>query len=190
LSDHFEVKDNDLVFRLSSRIELLHAAALYNFIKGGSVQNAIHLLKYGNRSDIAYEFGRQYGVRLLQSPLFVQPDIIIPIPLHFRKQQLRGYNQSSFFAKGISEELRVPISNHNLVKIKEINSQTHKNREDRFENVLDCFSLRKKDQLAGKTILLVDDVLTTGATVEAAYSWLSKIPNVKFQLGLIALADG
>lgn len=179
-----------MVFRLSSRLELLHAAALYNFIKGGSVQNAMHLLKYGNRSDIAYEFGRQFGAQWLQSPHFVSSDIIIPIPLHYRKKQQRGYNQSGFFAKGISEELKVPYSEYHLIKTKELNSQTHKNREDRFDNVLDSFSIRKQDQLEGKTILLVDDVLTTGATVEAAYSWLSKIPNVKFQLGLIALADG
>lgn len=189
-SDHFEVKDNDLVFRLSGRIDLLHGAALFNFIKGGSVQNAVHTLKYLNRRDIGIAFGNNYGEKFLASEHFSTPDLIIPIPLHYKREQKRGYNQSEKFAQGISEIITVPVSKKHLIKVEEIDSQTSMSREDRFVNVLNSFKLRNKAELTGKTILLVDDVLTTGATIEAACVLLAQAPDIKIQLGLIALADG
>jgi len=175
---------------LSGRIEFQHGAALYNFIKSGSVQNAVHALKYGNRRDIGTVFGRHFGEKMSTSEHFDKPDLIIPIPLHYKRAQQRGYNQSEMFARGISDIIGTTVSTKHLVKTEELVSQTKMSREDRFMNVLNSFQLRKEKELTGKTILLVDDVLTTGATIEAACVVLSKIPDLKLQLGLIALADG
>jgi len=190
LSDHFETKDNDLIFRLSARVPLQHGAALFNFIKGGRVQSAIHALKYMNRADIGVAFGKMFGERMQEGGLMTMPDLIIPIPLHYKRQQKRGYNQSEKFAQGISEIISVPVSKKHLTKEREIVSQTGMTREDRFNNVLHSFELTRKEALAGKTVLLVDDVLTTGATIEAAQVLLSEVPGLTLQLGLIALAEG
>jgi len=143
-----------------------------------------------NRPDIGLEFGKKFGQALLTSPHYSMPDYVIPIPLHYKRQQQRGYNQSAMFAQGISEVIGAQVLRQSLVKTKEINSQTKKSRSDRFTNVLDSFSLRKAEKLYGKKVLIVDDVLTTGATMEAAYQHLYNIPGIRIQLGLIALANG
>ncbi len=167
----------------------MEGAALYNFIKGGSVQQAVHELKYLNRPDVALGFGRAYGHKLLASDMTL-PEVLVPVPLHYKRRQKRGYNQSEKFAQGISEITSIPIVTKVLVKDKELISQTEKNRTDRFENVLNSFALNNTSKLQGKRIMIVDDVLTTGATIEAACVVLSRIENVKLHIGLIALADG
>ena len=188
-TDHFEIEDNELRRRLLGRVEPSFAAALYGFIKGGSVQKAVHRLKYEQRPDIGESFGRQYGELLQASPYYIQPDILVPIPLHYTKKEIRGYNQSTRVARGIAEVIKVPIVEDCLVKTKDLVSQTRKGREDRFVNVLNSFELKKRDKLLGKHVMLVDDVVTTGATFEAAVTLLlNHLPDLKIQLAAIALA--
>lgn len=188
-TNHFSVKDNELLFRLSGRVELEHGAALYEFIKKGSVQDAIHKLKYKRQSEIGVILGRQFGNEYLKSTLFEKADFIIPIPVHYKRLLSRGYNQSLMFAKGINEVSNIPILRKALIKTESIKTQTKKSRSDRFSKVLTSFELRKTKALKGKTILLVDDVVTTGATIEAATTILSEIEDIKIQLGVIALAN-
>lgn len=188
-TNHFSVQDNELLFRLSGRVEVDNGAALYEFIKNGSVQDAIHKLKYKNQSEIGVILGRQFGQRYVSSAQFLNADYIIPIPVHNKRLRTRGYNQSYMFAKGISEVTEIPIKRNILSKSSAIKTQTKKSRSDRFTNVLTSFSMTNKDTLSGKTVLLVDDVVTTGATLEAAISLLSQVENIKIQLGVIALAN-
>jgi len=183
------VDENEMLFRVAGRLELQWGAALYNFIKGGRIQQALHRLKYENRPEIGVHFGEQFGKKMEEAGCKL-PDYLIPIPLHYAKQQIRGYNQSERFARGISNVLNIPVNQNVLFKHKEIVSQTKKNREDRFPNVLDSFNLKNKEQLRGKTVMIVDDVMTTGATLEAAYTLLSDLPDITIQVGIIALADG
>lgn len=189
-TDHFEIANNELVFRLSGRVKIHHGAALHRFIKGGLIQNAIHQLKYRNRPDIGMTLGNKFAEKLLSSPYFIKPDYVIPVPCHSVRQLERGYNQSEKFASGIAEVIDAKLSERHLLKVKEIASQTMKNRMDRFDNVLQSFVLKNELELRDKTILLVDDVMTTGATIEAAYTLLNSVPGITIQIGLIVLADG
>ena len=177
-------------FRLAGRIPDVQAAALYNFIKGGAVQRAIHQIKYRNRPDIAYDLGKHFGTKLLDSDYMVLPDILIPIPIHQKRRQQRGYNQCEAFASGISKIAGPHVIADCLVKNREIISQTKMNRLDRFDNVKRSFHLLKSERLAGKNVMIVDDVMTTGATLEAAWSRLKDVPEINLQLGIITLADG
>lgn len=190
-TDHFEVPNNDLVHTLGGRVRLEHGAALYSFIKGGSIQKAIHLLKYKKRPDIGVAFGEQFAHKLLASPCFSVPDIIIPIPIHYKKKQgERGYNQSERFAAGIAKVTGCRVMTDVLIKDKEIDSQTQKGRSDRFENVRESFSAQNTTKIEQQTVMIVDDVMTTGATIEAAYSLLENVADIKIQVGIIVMAQG
>ncbi|MBT8191725.1 MAG: ComF family protein [Saprospiraceae bacterium] len=188
-TNHFQVRNNEMNKRLSARVETLHAAALYNFIKDGAVQKAIHALKYKQRRDVASVFGRQAGKMIKQSQLFEPIDLLIPIPLHQRRKRKRGYNQSTLFAEAVCKELQTKLCDDLLIKKGKRRSQTEKGRSERFKNVLHSFRLKAPERAIGKSILLVDDVITTGATIEAAYHLLHEIPDTKIQILVIALAN-
>ena len=185
---HFNHKDNTLLERVSVRMDIQSGAALFSFIKGGCIRMAVHRLKYERRPEMGVAFGRLFGQKMRASPYWIRPDFIIPIPSHYVAEALRGYNQAERFAVGISATTGVPVETALLTKSKDIHSQTHKSREDRFQNVRETLLVNHQDRLEDKTILIVDDVMTTGATMEAAYSLLSDIPGIRIQLGLIALA--
>jgi len=138
-TDHFETKDNDLIYRMGPRVNTLHAAALYNFIKAGRVRHAVLSLKYKKRAEIGLMLGREYGEKMSASELFLKPDYLVPIPVHKKRLKKRGYNQSELITKGISEVTGIVVRTDILIKNIEISSQTKKNREDRFENVLNSF---------------------------------------------------
>lgn len=188
-TDHFEIKNNELIKRISPRINPQHGAALFEYIKEGLVQKAIHGLKYSGRFDLGNNLGKTFGRSYILSPHFSKADYIIPIPIHNSKRRKRGYNQSYEFAKGIFDVTDIPILEKVLVKKAKTTTQTKKGRTDRFDQVLGSFSLQSPEVLKGMTILIVDDVLTTGATIEAAYTLLNEIENITIQLGLIAIAN-
>jgi ComF family protein len=132
------------------------------------IQNLLHELKYRNRPELGRLLGRVYGGELSAAGFGTSFDIIIPVPLHPKKKKRRGYNQSDEFGKGLSEALNVFCSDEILQRVEMTSTQTRKSRLGRWENVKDIFQIKDTGAVAAKRVLLVDDVVTTGATLEGA----------------------
>ena len=181
-------KDNAFAERFWGRVKIEAAAGMYYFRKGGRTQNLIHNLKYKNRSQIGVILGNMYGTELNKSPLFQDVEIIVPVPLHWKKLRKRGYNQSSVFAEGLSEVMGIPWVVDGLRRNENSASQTKKSKMSRLENVMSVFEVKNRKRLEGKHILLVDDVLTSGATLEACATKILEIPGTKVSLVTIAVA--
>jgi ComF family protein len=166
-TDHFEVLENEVVKHFKGRVKLAHGAAILRFKEGSIVQNILHQLKYKERKEIGEVFGKIGAEKLTNSQLFRMPDIIIPVPIHKNKQRKRGYNQSSIFGKSLGNSCNVMFREDIIVKTKETESQTGKSRTDRVSNVKNGFDVLYPNSLKSRNVLIVDDVITTGATLEA-----------------------
>ncbi|RRB04953.1 ComF family protein [Larkinella rosea] len=152
-------------------VEFVYAYLYFN--KKGKTQKLIHALKYRGQKEVGSLLGRWYGFQLkTEIQLQEQIDLIVGVPLHPAKLRQRGYNQSDWFAKGLSEMLEVPWSDKALIRNQYTISQTGKDRIERWQNVSHVFTVSEPDLVANKRILLVDDVLTTGATLEACTATL------------------
>ncbi|HZY80499.1 MAG TPA: ComF family protein [Cyclobacteriaceae bacterium] len=159
--------DNPVSNRLAGRLPIQFASAFLKFRKGGLVQSLLHELKYNNRPEIGIRMGHLYGTELIDSGMQNNFDLIVPVPLHASRMRKRGYNQSAMFAEGLSEALKIEWQESISLRVSATNTQTRKGRADRWSNVKDAFSVGSIGKIAGKRILLVDDVITTGATIEA-----------------------
>lgn len=157
---------NPLRSRLVNRINVNHAMALFKFSKSGRVQQLLHALKYKNQPELGLMLGRLYGDKI-ESHLPSAFDLIIPIPLHPMRRSKRGYNQSAKFAEGISLKLNIPFSDTIVERQIHTTTQTRKSKLYRWRNVTEVFHIRNPELIQNKRILLVDDVVTTGATLEA-----------------------
>lgn len=182
--------ENPLAQRFYGLVPFKAVTAEYFFSKTGKVQALVHELKYKGNRDAGLFLGRELGKSLGESPLFQDIDCIIPIPLHPKKEQRRGYNQSYVIALGIKEYLNKPIINDCLCRKVFTETQTHKSREERMKNVSGVFDLKNKNLLAGKHVLLIDDVLTTGSTLISAGKALLTIPDIKISAATAACANG
>lgn len=178
--------DNPIARVFWGRVKLEHTAAFVYYNKKGRVQNLMHQFKYNGRKDIGFELGKLYGQDLKKAKWIHEIDVIIPVPLHRKKFKKRGYNQSEEVVKGLVYSLHIPMDLTSLQRIKESETQTKKNRIQRWENVMGIFELTDKDFLINKHIVLVDDVITTGATIEACAQKLLEVPGLK--LSVISLA--
>lgn len=185
---HLE-NENLFTDRFWGRIKIESGASLYHFSKGGHVQQLIHNLKYKGKPNVGVRLGNIYGKTLKKAPLYSTIDLIIPVPLHPKKELKRGYNQSDMFAKGLSESMKIEWKRNVLVRTKMTKTQTKKSRLERLENVQDVFKIKTPKDLENKHILIVDDVLTTGATLEACALKVLEIPNTKVSLVTIAFAN-
>ncbi len=180
-------KDNPVAEALWGRAKIENATALYFFESGSKYQNLIHNIKYKGQKETAYGMGLLFGKEIMESD-FKNIDLIIPVPLHRAKRRKRGFNQSEWIAKGLSESMGKPLETGLLYRQKSNPSQTRKNRYERWENVEDIFSIRNNEALSGKHILLVDDVLTTGSTIDACANVLLKQQDVKLSVAVLAYA--
>jgi ComF family protein len=188
-TDYHLQKDNPLHKVFYGRADVTLASSFLFFQKKGMVQKMLHALKYKGKPEVAQLLGKWYAQDLKQSNVPYSFDYIIPVPLHKKRQQKRGYNQSQYFAKGLSEVLDIPVITHVLIKNYFTETQTHKTRAERAENILQSFSIEHAEMIDNKNILLVDDVITTGATLEACIIQLQKCANVKVSVASIAYAQ-
>lgn len=159
--------DNPINRLFWGRIPIYASSAFLYFRKSGVVQELLHALKYGNQPEIGTFLGAEYGKTLTKSDPFCSSDIILPVPLHLKRQQQRGYNQSAYFAAGLSENLNIETTNSVLLRNDFKSSQTKKSRFERWQNVSTVFEVSKPEKVYNRHVLLVDDVITTGATLEA-----------------------
>lgn len=180
--------DNPVEMIFAGRVPIFRATVFCSFRKGNSMQTIIHQLKYKGNKEIGIYLGNLFGTSLIENPDFNSVDVIIPIPLHKKKEKKRGYNQSEYIAKGISQAMAKQINTSSLTRIIDTSTQTQKTRYNRWENVSYIFQLNNGQELAGKHILLVDDVITTGSTIEAASQLLITIPNTKISIACLAYA--
>lgn len=181
-------EDNPLARMFYGKVQLKAVTACFFFSKEGKVQHLIHELKYKGNADVGIFLGLELGRSIKNAPLFQGIEYLIPVPLHPKREKERGYNQSMIIARGISDVTGIPVGEKYLVRSVNTATQTHKSKEDRWKNVKDIFEVRHSEQLRGKYVLLVDDVLTTGATLEACALKLSSITGITISCATAACA--
>ncbi|MCQ2225221.1 MAG: ComF family protein [Paludibacteraceae bacterium] len=190
LREH-EVPDNFVEQHLYGDPFIESATALMLYEKESVTQRLVHEIKYHGAKELARSFGRMLG-RQIREGRFSSVDVIVPIPLHPKRLKWRGYNQSEWFARGLSEEMNVPVCTDWVRRVVETTTQTEKNAEERWNNVQGIFALNPNlpiAEMAGKHILIVDDVITTGATAMACAKVLARIGNVKLSVASIAAVN-
>jgi len=165
------------------------AAALSVYNRGSRIRKMIHALKYEGRTDIGRCLGELYGSILAENGFMEGIDMIIPVPLHRSRQRSRGYNQSEYFANGLSAATGVPAGKGLLLRTSRSGSQTKHGRYGRWENVQGLFMAAKPDEIRGRHLLLADDVITTGSTVEACVNALHESGDVRVSVVALAVAQ-
>lgn len=180
--------ENALFVRLNGRIPLKLAFAFFLFRKGGRVQQLLHALKYSNHPELGEMIGEVYGQELQEANLEQKFNVIVPVPLHASRKRKRGYNQSEEFAKGLSKSLNIPYADA-LIRTTKTETQTRKTKLSRWQNVSEVFQVKDLYQIRNQHILLVDDVITTGATIEACAQVLLDEGCSSISIGSIAYAQ-
>jgi ComF family protein len=188
---NFHLDPDNLVARAFwGRIPFVYAGAFVYFQKGGKVQNMMHQLKYNNKCESGFRMGELYGYDLKHVEQWQDIDLIIPVPLHPKKKRLRGYNQSEYIAQGLASVLHIPVSTTHLVKEVHTSSQTKKSRFARYENLAAAFSVQNSVEIEGKHILLTDDVITTGATLETCAKALLEVKDLRIRVMMPKIVGG
>lgn len=170
------------------RIALVGAHSEFYFSKESLIQQLIHQLKYKNNKEVGYFMGGIMGKTLLDSNRFNTIDALIPLPLNIAKEHKRGYNQAEIICEGMSAVMQIPVIKNNVVRQRYTDTQTKKHRTERWQNVADSFIIKNETTLKGKHLLLVDDVVTTGATLEACGAIMLSLEGVKLSIATLAQA--
>lgn len=182
-------KDNPVEQLFWGKVSLERATAFFFYRKGSDFRQILHQLKYGGKKEIGEAMGRYMAVELLSSGFFEGMDVIVPVPLHKKKQRIRGYNQSEWIAKGISAITKIPLDTVSMVREKNTGTQTRKSAFERWENVEGIFTLHCPELFSGKHILIIDDVLTTGATTMACVASFDGVERIRVSVLTLAVAQ-
>ncbi|MEL0652021.1 phosphoribosyltransferase family protein [Algibacter sp. TI.3.09] len=186
---NFHFDNNDAVKKvLYGRCKIEHGTALFRFEKKSLVQQLIHGLKYRGYQNIGFVLGNWLGGELQELEAYQDVDVVIPVPLHKKKLRSRGFNQVEKFGQQIAEALNAEYLDQVLVKISNNKSQTTKGRIARLVNSDELFALEHSEEIENKHILIVDDLITTGATLEACILILNQAKNIKISIATMAIA--
>ena len=188
-TDYHTCIDNPLTYRLIGKVEITYGWALYKLRKHSRLAHVLFAMKYKKQPSIGTILGQKYGKILYDHPMIATIDSIVPIPLHPKKLQKRGYNQSDFFAKGLSESLYLPIHTTCIERIRDTSPQINKKQKDRILNLQNAFQVTQPKLIAHQHLLLVDDVLTTGATLSACAEMLLAEGAKQVSIATIAIAE-
>ncbi|HLK30791.1 MAG TPA: phosphoribosyltransferase family protein [Puia sp.] len=183
----FELHDNNPIEKsFWGRVSINNGMSLLHFTKDSILQNLLHQFKYKGKKEIGFYFGKMMGNAILKSGRFKNIDALIALPLFASKEKRRGYNQSTVLCEGMSEILHIPILKNAVIRTTATETQTHKTRIERWQNIEGKFEIKNIPSLQNKHILLVDDVTTTGATLEACIIELLKAENIKLSIATLA----
>ncbi|MFT3937058.1 MAG: phosphoribosyltransferase family protein [Chitinophagaceae bacterium] len=182
---HFHA-NNPVEKHFWGRLPLVAATSLCHFTTGSLVQHLLHQLKYKGNQEIGYFVGRIMGNAFTQSERFRHIDVLVPLPLFAARQKKRGYNQATVLCNGIAEVMHVPVANDAIKRLSATETQTRKSRIERWKNMEGKFELNDISSIENKHVLLLDDVVTTGATLEACGHELLKASGVKLSIATLA----
>jgi len=187
---HFEQYHSNPVEKIFwGRLPLVAATAQYYFTKGALIQRLMHQFKYKGDKALGFYLGQQIGMSLAQNNRFADIDALVPLPLFAAKERARGYNQASVLCEGIAEVLQKPILRNNIIRMTHTETQTKKNRMERWQNMEGRFEVADAKSMLGKHLLLVDDVVTTGATLEACGRILLEVGDVRLSVATLCVAS-
>ena len=187
LTNYQQEADNPVKERFDGIVPVEQASALFFYMGGSRWQTLVHRFKYSGKWQLAYAMGRWYGALLRESGLYDDVDVIVPVPLHPLKILKRGYNQSRYIAEGIAKEMGVKVSARSVRRVRNNPSQARRSASARWENVEALFSVRSVESLRGKHILVVDDVITTGATVASCIKAIQDaVPDCRVSVAALA----
>lgn len=187
---HFADYPNNPIEKVfAGRIPFEAAHSEFYFSKGQLLQQLIHLLKYKNNREIGHYLGELMGNSLLRSNRFSHIDYLVPLPLFAEKEFKRGYNQAAIICNGIQAATQIPVMTKNVIRRHATETQTRKHRAERWQNVADSFMILDPASITGKNILLVDDVITTGATLEACGQVILQVPGTMISFAALAHAS-
>ena len=186
---NFHFDNNDAVKKvLYGRAKVENGTALFRFEKKGLVQQLIHRLKYKGYDNIGFFLGNWLGGELKTIEHYNTVDAVIPVPLHKNKLKKRGFNQVAKFGQQIAKALDTDYKDNVLIKVTNTKSQVNKKRFARWNNNEELFTLQNASAIENKHILLVDDIITTGATLEACIAVLNQAKNIKISIATMAIA--
>ncbi|MBQ9417037.1 MAG: ComF family protein [Bacteroidales bacterium] len=174
--------DNPVERMLTGRIPFAAATATFHFARGNTVQHAVHAMKFHGNTELCLLMGRRMGMDIMASSRFDGVDCLVPVPLHWRRRISRGYNQSELLCQGMAEVMHKPVVTTAISRHRYTQKQSQSSARSRSGNVEKAFRLRKASLIEGKHVLLVDDVLTTGATLTACADALVGVDGLQISI--------